>query len=161
MSNVRCPTYDVQRTMSNVRCPTYDVHRTLSTVRCPPYDVHRTMSNVRCPTYDVQRTMSGTCPEMFGTLCGTFGTFLDPGNIVRVQHRALEDPNGWYCFYCRKAFMACPAHELYSVAPPKKWAFGRAKRTCSALKRTCALSCLLYTSPSPRDATLSRMPSSA
>ena len=58
MSNVQCPTYNVQRTMSNVRCPTYDVQRTMSNVRCPTYDVHRTMSTVRCPPYDVQHTMS-------------------------------------------------------------------------------------------------------
>ena len=30
-----------------------------------------------------------------------------------------------------------------------------------ALKKSCSIPCLLYTSPSPRDATLSRMPSSA
>ena len=35
--------------------------------------------------------------------------------------------------------------------------------TCLSIKRVCKESnvCLLYTSPSPRDATLSRMPSSA
>ena len=58
MSNIECPTYAVQRTMSNIRCPKYDVQRTMSNIRCPPYDVHRTMSTVLCPTYDVQRTMS-------------------------------------------------------------------------------------------------------
>ena len=42
------------RAMSNVQCPTYDVQRTMSTVRCQPYDVHRTMSNIQCPTYNVR-----------------------------------------------------------------------------------------------------------
>ena len=36
-----------------------------------------------------------------------------------------------------------------------------AKESVSELKRAQVVSCLLYTSPSPRDATLSRMPSSA
>ena len=49
----------------------------------------------------------------------------------------------------------------------KAAALGRVK-PCDAVKklvvspmRRCMLTCLLYTSPSPRDATLSRMPSSA
>ena len=35
------------------------------------------------------------------------------------------------------------------------------KKTIYNIIRPCGLACLLYTSPSPRDATLSRMPSSA
>ena len=78
--------YDVQRTMSNVQCPTYDVQRTMSNVRCPPFDVHR--------------TMSGTCPEMFGTLFGTFGTsgtFLDPWEHCSgtTQHRTTGATTLW------------------------------------------------------------------
>ena len=61
MSTVRCPTYDVHRTMSTVRCPPYDVIRTMSTVQCPPYNVQCTMSNVQCPTYNVHRTMATSC----------------------------------------------------------------------------------------------------
>ena len=107
MSNVRCPPYDVHRTMSTVRCPTYDVHRTMSNARCPTYDVQRMMSNVRCPTHDVHHTMSTErcppytmstvpCPSamliLFGTSFGTFGTSgtfttsLRSGTIVRAQH---------------------------------------------------------------------------
>ena len=47
-----------------------------------------------------------------------------------------------------------------SVSSPEQirsWSFGEIKKPETINYRTC----LLYTSPSPRDATLSRMPSSA
>ena len=44
-------------------------------------------------------------------------------------------------------------------AVPKSWALRNIDR--AAIRSARASTCLLYTSPSPRDATLSRMPSSA
>ena len=49
-----------------------------------------------------------------------------------------------------------PGYLKQSMKLPKSWA---AKPLLEVLELFCA--CLLYTSPSPRDATLSRMPSSA
>ena len=48
-------------------------------------------------------------------------------------------------------------HEVKAVVSNPAKPMGRNR----ALKHTDVGSCLLYTSPSPRDATLSRMPSSA
>ena len=46
----------------------------------------------------------------------------------------------------------------FDAEVPKAWG---AKGCCDAVNRGVAYSCLLYTSPSPRDRTRSRMPSSA
>ena len=57
------------------------------------------------------------------------------------------------------------ANEMRKLAPwPVDWidpAEAIANHTRQVLNRTNPAGCLLYTSPSPRDATLSRMPSSA
>ena len=63
--------------------------------------------------------------------------------------------------------MAGAARRMKRVAknraiPPAAWTEGRLKAWADAHDLVAhAVTCLLYTSPSPRDATLSRMPSSA
>ena len=75
------------------------------------------------------------------------GTTLDPPLRSRFQARAVVPPPA----AARKAALSALVNELdASAAAP----LARAVDALDSL-------CLLYTSPSPRDATLSRMPSSA
>ena len=59
--------------------------------------------------------------------------------------------------------VACPGSNMYFLNYLAGDLVGEARKTppCFAGEHTWIESCLLYTSPSPRDATLSRMPSSA
>ena len=87
------------------------------------------------------------CPGTFGTLfgtfgtfgtSGTFGTFLDPGNTVRVQHKAML----WFCKECSPGLFltASPYYSEYSysiTASPQnasveipEWSFSPQKSPC-------------------------------
>ena len=60
-----------------------------------------------------------------------------------------------------KAFNSNGAATAADKAGSGKRGSGRAERQLTACKRQRSTDCLLYTSPSPRDRTRSRMPSSA
>ena len=87
---------------------------------------------------------------------------MNDGSVVKSQEQ-------WPAR--RAEIMAICRREMYGQAPgpPKKISFERVDNDENALggkaiRRQVVMhigDCLLYTSPSPRDATLSRMPSSA
>ena len=94
MSTVRCPTYSpVQYPTHNyvycIRCPTYNVHRTMSTIRYLPYDVYHPMSNVRYPTYNFYRMMS-TVQCLPYHVQRTMSTMRCPSSNLALFFRQME-----------------------------------------------------------------------
>ena len=67
-------------------------------------------------------------------------------------------PGLWDTGWIHFALKTCVHYNVISQAPPGAH---RHQTHHEELRSTSAYTCLLYTSPSPRDATLSRMPSSA
>ena len=90
---------------------------------------------------------------VYMTRCDGCGHCVDicPSDIMHIDENIRRakniEPN--FCWECYSCVKACPNHAIdvrgYADFAP----MGH------------SVSCLLYTSPSPRDATLSRMPSSA
>ena len=74
------------------------------------------------------------------------GDAIDAAQLVRTASQTLlEDESGMEDPVFGRLLLSTPAQKVYRADPRTLWAG----------------TCLLYTSPSPRDATLSRMPSSA
>ena len=81
-----------------------------------------------------------------------FAAFASIASIVVLVHSIIINPFTWFVLRIASGFsMVC----LYTIA--ESWLNDRA----SNKNRGSVLSCLLYTSPSPRDLSTSRMPSSA
>ena len=79
------------------------------------------------------------------------------GEMSRTISRAANDIGHFACvFIVTLLTYACAGHFMYAYSYPQD--FGTFFSSVIAMVR---MICLLYTSPSPRDATLSRMPSSA
>ena len=81
---------------------------------------------------------------------------LEPGNGFYMH---IEDI-GWVEFTLNEG-MAIPCNVRNDGVDPKERMLGTLIRELPAPILHGVLSCLLYTSPSPRDRTRSRMPSSA
>ena len=79
--------------------------------------------------------------ELIGSLLSSMTQELEEGNVIAVQ--------GFGSFEVKKKA------ERISINPASK------QRMLVPPKLVLSYSCLLYTSPSPRDSTSSRMPSSA
>ena len=98
----------------------------------------------------------GECPPGFATKISTHTCHQCLPNCAECSV-----PNT--CLKCADTFSYYePNRSCLSKCPDGFYTDSRS--FCSACKApcsTCSGSCLLYTSPSPRDATLSRMPSSA
>ena len=78
-----------------------------------------------------------------------------PKYVVPSDNRVISDPvEAWLYFFCRADEMTTEEIKQRFNSP----AFSEAAEVLNMIQRT---PCLLYTSPSPRDRTRSRMPSSA
>src|SRR5665647_2151671 len=103
------------------------------------------------------------CPTMFRSekpMISTLGggpTMFRWKNQVSAHWGAVQR-----CFAGKNSMFStlggCPT--MFRSEKPMSSTFGAVQR-CSAEKKTMGSTCLLYTSPSPRDGLLSRMPSSA
>ena len=72
----------------------------------------------------------------------------------RLWRRSIKEHFDYTCIYCGKSYDLSML-SIDHVHPRSRGGKDVAENA------VCACTCLLYTSPSPRDATLSRMPSSA
>ena len=80
--------------------------------------------------------------------------------FVKLYSHAFQGPGGWYI---ENSLTTLGQKDPVSEHNRELWNSGidADKETVRKQKRKLSYYCLLYTSPSPRDATLSRMPSSA
>ena len=88
--------------------------------------------------------------------------------VVRKQHSFVDlDGNRYVALGTDKFLLVYFEGQLHDVTPLKATltsatiATVNTSPTCTITKASHGLACLLYTSPSPRDGLLSRMPSSA
>ena len=90
-----------------------------------------------------------------------YGVMVAMG-FAAVENVFYASQHDWVTVLVR-AFTAVPTHAVFGVITG--YYFGLAKfnkeKKWHYILRGLLIACLLYTSPSPRDATLSRMPSSA
>ena len=73
------------------------------------------------------------------------------GDVIMVTSTQVDDDDGWWEGVLNGKKGVFPSIVVEETTPPVD----------QPVPRQRAQTCLLYTSPSPRDATLSRMPSSA
>ena len=90
-----------------------------------------------------------------GGVVGLKGNLAPDGAIVKVAGLENTFFEGYArCFDCEEDAFECVSNEDYEIGEVIVIRY-------EGPKGGPGMSCLLYTSPSPRDATLSRMPSSA
>ena len=103
-------------------------------------------------------TLACSCAVSISTYCSMADSHLlldgtDP-LVLRIQ------PNNVWCMLCRRQFKSEPLLDVHMRSAEHK-AKAAVARSCGRLRPPPTVLCLLYTSPSPRDRTRSRMPSSA
>ena len=115
----------------------------------------------RRPTLLVGAALMATWLFVNAAVLGAKGTYPGPQGVQGIKEASTEVSGS-----ASKAIIACSYLFVASYAPtwgPVSWTYppelypNRVRGKAVAL----ATSCLLYTSPSPRDGLLSRMPSSA
>ena len=119
-------------------------------VRC----LHDVWMRLQCSAYFVlwcvvvlRYQMTAVCTESSGTIESMFLTFAESVIEVTLYYPWQPSVNIYYA--------------ITAVSSPQMFMLGKHTNNNWTPVHTHTIVCLLYTSPSPRDATLSRMPSSA